>query len=117
MKIHRILPLGAAAVVLSTLPSHASPCARHIDRVWVEVGAKIQARIGAGPTALQSTMAMLHRQPTPSSIAAAEEKLGERWQFIETAATALARAREADRANDGTACEQAIVDAQRAIVP
>ena len=116
MKIHRILPLGAAAVVLSTLPSHASPCARHIDRVWVEVGAKIQARIGAGPTALQSTMAMLHRQPTPSSIAAAEEKLGERWQSVETAATALARAREADRANDSSACEQAIVDAQRAIV-
>jgi hypothetical protein len=108
--------LGAAAVALSTLPSRATPCARDIDRAWVEVGAKIQARIGAGRIAPQSAIALLHRQPTPNSIAAAEENLGGRWLSMETAVTALARAREADRANDSGACEQAITEAQRAIV-
>ena len=117
MKNRQLLILSVAAVALPALPSHASPCARDIDLMWVEVGAKIQARIGAGRSAPQSVVALLHRQPTPSSIAAAEEKLGERWRSIETATTALTRAREADRANDSSACEQAVADAQRAIVP
>jgi hypothetical protein len=116
MNFHQLSVLGAAAIALSTLPSNASPCAYDIDRAWVEVGAKIQARIGAGRSAPQGTMALLHHQPTPSSIAAAEEQIRERWVSMEVAVTALARAREADRANDGGACEQAIAEAQRAIV-
>ena len=116
MNIRQLLVLGAAAVALSTVPSYASPCAYDLDRAWVEVGAKIQARIGAGRSVPQSATALLHHQPTPNSIAAAEEQIRERWVSMEVAVTALARAREADRANDGSACEQAIAEAQRAIV-
>jgi hypothetical protein len=116
MTIHQLLMLSAAAFALSTLPSRASPCAYDIDRAWVEVGAKIQARIGSGRSAPQSTIALLHHQPTPGSIAAAEEKLGERWLPMEAAVIALGRAREADRTNDSGACEQALAEAQRAIV-
>ena len=116
MNFHQLLVLGAAAIALSTSPSRASPCLYDIDRAWVDVGAKIQARIGAGRSAPQGTTALLHHQPTPSSIAAAEEQIRERWVSMEVAVTALARAREADRANDGSACEQAIAEAQRAIV-
>jgi hypothetical protein len=65
MTIHQLLVLSAAAFALSTLPSRASPCAHDIDRAWVEVGAKIQARIGSGRSAPQSTIALLHHQPTP----------------------------------------------------
>jgi hypothetical protein len=36
---------------------------------------------------------------------------------MEPTVAALARARQADRANDSFACEQAITEAQRAIVP
>jgi hypothetical protein len=114
--IHQLLVLSAAAFALSTLPSRASPCAYDIDRAWVEVGAKIQARIGAGRSAPQSTIALLHHQPTPGSIASAEEKLGERWLQMEAAVIALGRAREADRTNDIGACEQALAEVQRAIV-
>jgi hypothetical protein len=117
MNFHQLLVLGAAGIALSTLPSHASPCVHDIDRAWVDVGAKIQARIGAGRSAPQGTIGLLlHHQPTPSSIAAAEEQIRERWVSMEVAVTALARAREADRVNDGSACEQAITEAQRAIV-
>ena len=94
MNFHQLLVLGAAAIALSTSPSRASPCVYDIDRAWVDVGAKIQARVGAGRSAPQSTTALLHHQPTPNSIAAAEEQIHERWVSMEVAVTALARARE-----------------------
>jgi hypothetical protein len=50
-------------------------------------------------------------QPTPSSIAAAEDALVDIWLSIEVAA--LARAREADGINDRIACEGALADVQR----
>jgi hypothetical protein len=105
------------AIVLLTLSANAGPCAQDIDHAWIQVGAKVQARIGAGRSAPQGAIASLHRQPTPNSIALAEAKLGEVWKPMEMAVAALGRAREAEYANDAAACEQAIFEAQRAIVP
>jgi hypothetical protein len=105
-----------AATVLSTSAGNAGPCAREIDRTWIEVGAKLQARVGAGRSNVQGTVGLLHHQPTPSSIAAAEEKIGDRWVALETAVIALARAREADHANDAGTCREALMAAQRAFV-
>jgi hypothetical protein len=85
--------------------------------MWVEIGTKLQARLGAGRSAPQTAIALLHRQPTLDSIAAAEANLGQRWLAMETAVAALARARQADHANDRFACKEAITEAQRAIVP
>jgi hypothetical protein len=111
-----ILVLGVAAVTLSTSPGNAGPCTREIDREWIEVGAKLQARIGAGRSSIQGTVGLLHHQPTLSSIAAAEAKVGDMWVPLETAVTALARAREADHANDGGTCKEALMAAQRAFL-
>jgi hypothetical protein len=111
-----ILVLCVAAITASTSPGNAGPCAREIDREWVEVGAKIQARIGAGRSYIQGTVGLLHRQPTPSSVAAAEGKVGDIWVPLETAVIALARAREADHANDAGTCKEALIAAQRAFV-
>jgi hypothetical protein len=115
MNFGTLLVLSAAAVALSAQPSLANPCSQDIDRAWVEVNAKIQARVAAGRSASQSTTALLYRQPTPSSIAAAEEALVDIWLPMETAVAALARAREADRANDGIACEGALAEVRRVI--
>jgi hypothetical protein len=117
MSIHRLLTVGAAALAFWTSPSRAGPCVSDIDRMWVEIGTKLQARLGAGRSAPQTAIALLHRQPTLNSIATAEENLGQGWLAMETAVAALARARQADRANDGFACKQAIREAQHAIVP
>ena len=58
--------------------------------------------------------ATMHRQPTPGSIAATEVNLGdispEKVQAVEALMT---RAREADRAGDQAACEQALAEVQR----
>ena len=115
MNFRNLLVLSAAAVACSAPTGLANPCSRDIDRSWVQVNAKIQTRIGAGRSAPQSTIALLHRQPTPSSIAAAGEALVDVWLPMETAVAALARAREADRSNNRIACEEALAEAQRAL--
>ena len=115
MKSRKQLILSAVVVTFSTHPTLASSCSQGIDRAWVQVNAKIQARVAAGRSAPQGTIALLHHQPTPSSIAAAEETLVDIWLPIETAVAALARAREADGINDRIACERALADVQRVI--
>jgi hypothetical protein len=112
MSIQKLLVLSLAAVGFSANVSYAGSCMQDVDRAWAELGPKMQARIGAGRSAPQSVAALHHYQPTPNSIAAAEEKLGERWLPMEMAVMALARAREADRLNDKGAGEQALSEAQ-----
>src|SRR5260221_6429017 len=96
MKSRKQLILSAVVVTLSTQPSLASSCSQDIDRTWVQVNAKIQARAAAGRSTPQGTIALLHHQPTPSSIAAAEETLVDIWLPIETAVAAPAPSRPAD---------------------
>jgi hypothetical protein len=109
-----LLVLTMAAIASSTQPS-ADSWSHDIDRAWVQVDGKIRARSAAGRTLPQSTIGLLHRQPTRSSIAAAEETLVDVWLPMGTAVAALSRAREADRANDRIACEEALAEVQRVI--
>ena len=116
MSIHPLLLLSAAALSLSTSASHAGPCLPEIDRVQVMVDAKIEAIALLGRSASETTGARLHHQPTPGSIAAAESSLDEvSVETIESVTEAMANAREADRAEDMSACAQALADVQRAI--
>ena len=118
MSIQRLMVACGAALAASMSASYAGPCSHDIDRVQVEVDAKLNATAAAGPAARESTAATMNRQPTPESIAAAEARLGEvSPQKIEAVGAAMARAREADRAGNQSACEQALADAQRALGP
>lgn len=112
----RPLMIGTAALTLLACPALAGPCSQEIDRLQIAVDARIEAIAAAGPAGRESTAATLNHQPTPSSIAAAEEALGDGTQMVDAVA-ALKRAREADRAGDKTACEQALAEAGRAIAP
>jgi hypothetical protein len=115
LAVLELLVLSAVAAVSSTQPSRADSCSRDIDRAWVQVNLNIQARSAAGRSIPQSAIALLHRQPTRSSVAAAEETLVDAWLPMEMAVSALSRAREADRANDRIACEEALAEVQRVI--
>ena len=108
--------LGAAPLMFLVSACFAGPCTDEIDRVQVKVDARIEAIAKGGRLGKESVAAQLDRQPTPGSIAAAEAGLGE-GKAMEQAVEALARAREADRAGDKSACEQALAQAQRAIGP
>jgi hypothetical protein len=66
----------------------------------------------------ESAAATRHEQPTPGSIAAAESRLGDFSAATVAAIKAdMTRAREADRAGDAAACEQALAGVRRAIGP
>ena len=110
-----MLVVGAAVLAVALGPTYAGPCLPEIDRLQPRVDAKLEAAAGSGPTAAESLAARLHRQPTPGSIAAAEEKLGE--IAAGALAAAMARAREADGAGDRSACEQAVAEVQRLLGP
>jgi hypothetical protein len=112
---HALL-LGAVGLVASAAASHAGPCTAQIEAVQAQVDARSAAIAAAGPVARESTAALLHREPTPSSIARAEERLGE-GASVEKALSALERAREADRAGNEGSCELALAEARRAIGP
>jgi hypothetical protein len=118
MIVRRSLVLSAAAFLTSMTSVYAGPCAQEIDRLQARVDAKLEAAAHVGPSAPESSGALLHRQPTPGSIATAESRLGEMSSATRAAITAgMARAREADRAGDASACEQALADVRRAIGP
>jgi hypothetical protein len=116
MAIQRPVMLSAAIVVAVTSSSYAGPCSREIDRVQARIDAKLDARAAKGPSEKEGTGALLHRQPTPGSIAAAEQRLGEASAKTDNAVTqAMARARAADGAGDKSKCEQALAEARRAL--
>jgi hypothetical protein len=110
------LLLVGAGLVAAVTTSHAGPCTAQIEAVQAQVDARSAAIAAAGPVARESTAALLHREPTPGSIARAEKSLGE-GASIEKALSALERAREADRGGNEGNCEQALGEARRAIGP
>jgi hypothetical protein len=118
MIMRRLILPSVAALAASTISGYAGPCAPEIDRMQGRVDAKIEVTAGAGLSAPESPGALLHRQPTPGSIAAAESGLGEiSPQTVKTVREAMARAREADQAGNLAACEQALAEVQRTIGP
>jgi hypothetical protein len=71
MAVGRLVISNATALALSIASSYAGPCTPEIGRMRAGIG----AWLASGPSAPQSVAAMLHHQPTPSSVAAAEERL------------------------------------------
>jgi hypothetical protein len=118
MTIWRVLMVTSGALAGSTIGGQAGPCSDEIYRMEARVDATLHARAGTGPTADESPEALLHRRPTPGSIAAAESRLViASSQTVDAITQAMARAREADRAGDVDACARALADVQSAIGP
>ena len=107
---------GTLAVFgISMTASYAGPCMDDIVRMEGQINTKLDAIAAAGPTGTQDATAYgKHLQPTPNTIATAEEKLRElsKGKF-DAVKQAMDRARAADAAGDKPACEKALADAQR----
>ena len=118
MTIWQLLMISTSTLSLLTVPCEAGPCSKDIERMELNINAKLDALAAAGPGESQSIGAQMHRQPTPSSMGEAESKLGEvSSSTVKQVKDAMARARSADIAGDKSACEQALADVQRAIGP
>jgi len=116
MTVRRLLAVSPFALSLLALPCQAGPCSKDLERIQLLVDARLNAIAAAGPTAGQSTAAQMHRQPTPRSMAEAEQKLGELSpSAIEKVKDAMTRARSADAAGDAAGCQQALDEVERGI--
>src|SRR6516162_6161817 len=111
MSIWHIVMLSAGAVAASTIANEAGPCSPEIYSMEARIEARLNAKAAAGSTAQESSEALLHRQPTPRSIAAAERGLDiASPQMIDAISRAMTRVREADGAGDLNACRRALSD-------
>jgi hypothetical protein len=109
---------GAITFLLSTSAGYAGPCADAIDAMQARIDAKLEAKAAAGPTAKEGVPAGMSVQPTPRSIAAAEEKLGEiSPRQVKAMQRGMARARLADKVGDQRACKKALASVQRVLGP
>jgi hypothetical protein len=114
----RVLIFGAMAVAASASAAHAGPCSDQIDAMQGRVDAKLEAKAAAGPTAKEGVAAGMSVQPTPQSIAVAEEKLGDiSPRKVKAIKRGMARARVADKVGDLRACRKALAAVQRVLGP
>lgn len=107
----------AASIMLVldlTASAHAASCAVQIDQIQAKLDAALAQHAKTTPFAAESKSATLSRQPTPGSIARAEDKIGA-WSGGDKAVAALGRAREAQAAGKTSACFTALREAKRAI--
>jgi hypothetical protein len=106
--------LSGAALVGSAAASFAGPCSTDIDAMQHRIDAALEAKAAGGPAGKQGAAAGLSHQPTPQSLAAAEEELGDiSPATVDAMRQAMARARTADSAGDKSACEAALAEVQR----
>jgi len=94
--------------------AQAGPCTADIDRFQAQLDTTIDTIAGRVKAGRESIDALLHHEPTPATIAAAEEQLGGGKETVQ-AVIAVRRARLADAAGDATGCQQALGDARRLI--
>ena len=109
MTFFKFAAVSGIALSFMGLPAVAGPCTQQIADAQASFDAKLNASAQTGPAAAQSTSATLHRQPTPGSVARAEENLGELSpENTRDFEAAMTTARDADAAGDREACERAI---------
>ena len=107
-----------AAFAVSGSASYAGPCSNQIDAMQARIDAKLEAKAAAGPTAKEGVAATMNVRPTPASIAAAEEKLGDiSPKKVKAMKRGMARARVADKVGDLRACRKALAAVQRVLGP
>jgi hypothetical protein len=103
-----------AAFALVASPANAGPCSDRLDQANVAVEKLLDEAAANGRPAAESTFATMHRQPTPGTVASAEEKAGSLSQAqVEAITEKLDAARDADNRGDGAGCEKALDEAER----
>jgi hypothetical protein len=114
MSIHRLVIIGAAALILSMRAGHGGPCAAAVERMQDELDARVEAAIDTARFARDARRAF-GLPPPPQGALAITGGSDDGGSWIGQAVAALAQAREADRSGDSAACEQALAEVQRAI--
>jgi len=103
---------GLLALALLSPAAFAGPCTDRIYQFDLALAKRLDAAAAAGRSGAETQGALLHHQPTPSSVAGAEAKLGDISEANLTAINeAMEDARKADDAGDLAGCERALAKA------
>ena len=115
MRSSSAVVLGLFGLTMLVRGSAAGPCAQAIDASQSKIDARIEAIAGSGRSSKEGLAATMHRQLTPQSVVAEEIRLGEGAK-LPAALDALARARQAEEAENKESCEKALIEAEAALV-
>jgi hypothetical protein len=118
MTTRAALAFSAVAFAFCPIAAHAGPCEQQLYGTEIAREARLNALGAHGNAAPESTFAMMHRQPTPTTVAEAEERAGEVSGANLTAVEKfLQEARKADAANDLPACTKALAEVRKILGP
>ena len=110
--------LSVVLLVFCGAAAHAGPCTGEIYDADIAIGKQLDAAAEKGKAAAQSTFATTHHQPTPATIAGAEEQVGDIPESVVKELRAFMQAaRMADEAGDKPGCEKALAEAKTIIGP
>src|ERR1700733_877899 len=114
MIVRQATVAAGMALVLGAAPALAGPCTERIYQTDLDVAKLLDSAAAQGQPAAESTFATMHRQPTPGSIASAEQQAGDLTSEEAQAITeAMDEARHADDEGDRAGCEKALSDVDR----
>jgi hypothetical protein len=106
--------VAGMAFILGATTAHAGPCTDRIYQTDLDVAKILDSAAAEGRPAPESTFATMHRQPTPGSVASAEQQAGDlSADEVQAITEAMGVARHADDANDRDGCEKALADVDR----
>jgi hypothetical protein len=113
--IVRLAPaLMGMAIVLGAGSAHAGPCTHRIYQTDLDVAKLLNSTAAQGRPATQTAFATMHRQPTPGSIASAEQQAGDlTGEETQAITEAMDVARRTDDEGDREGCEKALNDVDR----
>jgi hypothetical protein len=106
--------VAGMAFILGAATAHAGPCTDRIYQTDLDVAKILDSAAAEGRPATESTFATMHRQPTPGSVASAEQQAGDlSADEVQAITEAMDVARHADDANDRDGCEKALAEVDR----
>ncbi len=118
MIVRQAAAVGGMAFIFGGAPAYAGPCTDRIYQTDLDVAKLLNSAAAQGRTRTESTSATMHRQPTPGSIASAEQEAGDLTSEEAQAITeAMDEARRADDQGDRAGCEKALGDVDRILKP
>jgi hypothetical protein len=114
MIVRQAAAVAGMALILGAAPAQAGPCTDRIYQADLDVAKLLDAAAAQGQPGAESTFATMHRQPTPGSIASAEQQAGNLTsEEVQAITEAMDEARHADDAGDSAGCEKALSDVDR----
>ncbi len=116
MRLHCLAFWAFAALLFPVPAAVAGPCTYDIYQADEKIGKALDAAATKGKRGKESTFATTHRQPTPATLAGAEQQLGDISEAqVKAVRDFMQEARKADGANDRPACEKALAEARKVL--